>query len=145
MSKRLFKETLKRIRWLCSRCDLSYDLLPKSFGLEQIVPVRRLVFPPKDDFRLCFSLSEELKYLDSFHSDVKAQQKLLRKKDKAFRSQVLEACTKVGMGCFFTKRTRLNPQTYRIYDAVEHEQVLGPNLSASDVWHVLSINHNQVF
>ncbi len=42
VSKRQFKETLKRIRWLCSRCDFSYELPAKRFGLEQTVLVRRL-------------------------------------------------------------------------------------------------------
>ena len=42
MSKRQLKEIFKRIRWLCSRCDFSYELPAKRFGLEQTVLVRRL-------------------------------------------------------------------------------------------------------
>lgn len=42
MGKRQVKEILKQIRRLCSRCDLSYELPPKRFGLEQTVLVRRL-------------------------------------------------------------------------------------------------------
>ena len=42
VSKRQLKEIFKRIRWLCSRCDFSYELPAKRFGLEQTVLVRRL-------------------------------------------------------------------------------------------------------
>lgn len=141
MSKRQFKEALKRIRWLCSRCDLSWELPPKRFGSEQTVVVRRLEFQPKDDFALGFPISEGIKYLESFYSDVRAQQKLDRKKDKAFRYQVLEKCRKAGMGCLFTKRTRLNPPGFRIYDPVDYERVLGPKLTADEVRNLFKIRH----
>lgn len=141
MSKRLFKDTIKRVRWLCSRCDLGYELPPKRFGVEQTILLRRLELPPKDDFALCFSLSEALKYLESFYDDVRAQQKSVRKADKVFRYQVIEACTKIGMCCFFTKRTRLNPPGFKIYNPDEYEAALGPNLSAKAVRALLHIEH----
>ena len=140
MSKRLFKDTIKRIHWLCSRCDLSYDLPPKSFGLEQTILLQYMELPPKE-IPLCLTLSEALKYLESFHSDVRAQQKLVRKKDKAFRSQVLDACTRLSMACSYTKRTRLNPPSYRIYDPAEYANVLGPKLSVDEVQNLFKIKH----
>ena len=47
VSKRQLKETLKRIRWLCSRCDLGYEQPPKRFGWKGVVLVRRLELSPK--------------------------------------------------------------------------------------------------
>ena len=144
MSKREFKDILKRVRWLCSRCDLSYELPPKRFGLEQTVLVRRLELPPKDDFALCFTLSEALKYLESFYNDVRAQQTAVRKEDKDLRSQALDMCTKLNMSCSYTKRTRLNPPTYRLYDPVAYEQVLGKKISAADVQHLFKIKRSDL-
>lgn len=141
MGKRQVKETLKRIRKLCSRCDLSYELPPKRFGVEQTILLRRLELPPKDDFALCFSLSEVLKYLESFYDDVREQQKAVRKKDKDLRSQALDMCTKLNMSCVYTKRTRLNPPSYRFYDPVDYEQALGPKLSVGQVQNLFKIKH----
>lgn len=141
MGKREFKDMIKRVRRLCSRCDLSYELPPKRFGVEQTILLRRLELPPKDDFALCFSLSEALKYLESFYDDVRAQQKAVRKEDKDLRSQALDMCTKLNMSCVYTKRTRLNPPTYRFYDPVDYEQALGPKLSVDQVQNLFKIKH----
>lgn len=141
MGKRQVKERLKRIRRLCSRCDLGYELPTKRFGIEQTILLRRLELPPKDDFALCFSLSEALKYLESFYDDVRAQQKEVRKEDKDLRSQALDMCTKLNMSCVYTKRTRLNPPSYRFYDPVDYEQALGPKLSVDQVQNLFKIKH----
>ena len=141
MGKRQVKERLKRIRRLCSRCDLGYELPPKRFGVEQTILLRRLELSPKDDFALCFSLSEALKYLESFYDDVRAQQKEVRKEDKDLRSQALDMCTKLNMSCVYTKRTRLNPPSYRFYDPVDYEQALGPKLSVDQVQNLFKIKH----
>ena len=141
MGKREFKDMIKRVRRLCSRCDLSYELPPKRFGVEQTILLRRLELPPKDDFALCFSLSEALKYLESFYDDVRAQQKAVRKEDKDLRSQALDMCTKLNMSCVYTKRTRLNPPSYRFYDPVDYEQALGPKLSVDQVQNLFKIKH----
>ncbi len=142
MGKRQVKEILKQIRRLCSRCDLGYELPPKRFGVEQTILLRRLELSPKDDFALCFTLSEALKYLESFYDDVRAQQKEVRKLDKALRLKALRVCTIANMSCIFTKRTRLSPPGFRIYDQVAYEQVLGPNMTGEEVLHVLKINQN---
>ena len=144
MGKRQVKEILKQIRRLCSRCDLGYELPPKRFGVEQTILLRRLELSPKDDFALCFTLSEALKYLESFYNDVRAQQTAVRKEDKDLRSQALDMCTKLNMSCSYTKRTRLNPPTYRLYDPVAYEQVLGPKLSAADVQHLFKIKRSDL-
>ena len=141
MVKRQVKEILKQIRRLCSRCDLGYELPPKRFGVEQTILLRRLELSPKDDFALCFSLSEALKYLESFYDDVRAQQKEVRKEDKDLRSQALDMCTKLNMSCVYTKRTRLNPPSYRFYDPVDYEQALGPKLSVDQVQNLFKIKH----
>ena len=141
MGKRQVKERLKRIRRLCSRCDLGYELPPKRFGVEQTILLRRLELSPKDDFALCFSLSEALKYLESFYDDVRAQQKEVRKEDKDLRSQALDACTRLSMACSYTKRTRLNPPNYKIYDLIEYANVLGPKLSVDEVQNLFKIKH----
>ena len=142
MGKRQVKETLNRIRKLCSRCDFHYEFPPKLFGVEQAILLRRLELSPKDDFALCFTLSEALKYLESFYDDVRAQQKEVRKLDKALRLKALRVCTIANMSCIFTKRTRLSPPGFRIYDQVAYEQVLGPNMTGEEVLHVLKINQN---
>lgn len=144
VSKRELKEILKRIRRLCSRCDLGYELPPKRFGIEQTILLRRLELPPKDDFALCFSLSEGLKYLESFYDDVRAQQKAVRKEDKDLRSQALDMCTKLNMSCVYTKRTRLNPPSYRFYDPVDYEQALGPKLSVDQVQNLFKIKRSDL-
>ena len=143
MSKRQFKETLKRIRWLCSRCDFSYELPAKRFGLEQTVLVRRLELPSKA-IALCFILSEGLKYLEGFYNDVRAQQKAFRKEDKFHQSRILDSCTKLGMACSYTKRTRLNPPSYRIYDPAEYANVLGPKFSVDEVQSLFKIERSDL-
>jgi len=145
VSKRELKEILKRIRRLCCRCDLGYELPPKRFGIEQTILLRRLELPPKDDFALCFTLSEALKYLESFYDDVRAQQKEVRKADKVFRYQVIEACTKLGMRCVFNKRTRLNPPSFKIYNPGEYQEALGPSLSVNAVRSLLQIKHCGIY
>ena len=142
MGKRQVKETLNRIRKLCSRCDFHYEFPPKLFGVEQTILLRRLELSPKDDFALCFTLSEALKYLESFYDDVRAQQKEVRKADKTLLLKALRVCTIANMSCIFTKRTRLSPPGFRIYDQVAYEQVLGPNMTGEEVLHVLKINQN---
>ena len=144
MVKRQVKEILKRIRRLCSRCDLGYELPPKRFGIEQTILLRRLELPPKDDFALCFSLSEALKYLESFYNDVRAQQKAVRKEDNDLRSKVLSICIVTNMGCVYTKRTRLNPPTYRLYDQVSYEHVLGKKLSDVDVQNIFKFKRSDL-
>ena len=144
MGKRQVKETLNRIRKLCSRCDFHYEFPPKLFGVEQAILLRRLELSPKDDFALCFTLSEALKYLESFYDDVRAQQKEVRKEDKDLRSQALDMCTKLNMSCVYTKRTRLNPPTYRLYDPVAYEQALGPKLSVDQVQNLFKIKRSDL-
>ena len=141
MGKRQVKEILKQIRRLCCRCDLGYELPPKRFGVEQTILLWRLELPLKDDFALCFSLSEALKYLEGFYDDVREQQKAVRKEDKDLRSQALDMCTKLNMSCVYTKRTRLNPPSYRFYDPVDYEQALGPMLSVDQVQNLFKIKH----
>ena len=143
VSKRQLKEIFKRIRWLCSRCDFSYELPAKRFGLEQTVLVRRLELPPKA-IALCFSLSEGLKYLEIFYNDVRTQQKAFRKEDKFQQSRILDSCTKVGMACSYTKRTRLNPPSYRIYDPAEYANVLGPKFSVDEVQSLFKIERSDL-
>ena len=145
MGKRQVKETLNRIRKLCSRCDFHYEFPPKLFGVEQAILLRRLELPPKDDFALCFTLSEALKYLESFYDDVREQQKAVRKGDKVFRYQVIEACTKLGMRCVFNKRTRLNPPSFKIYNPDEYQEALGPSLSVNAVRSLLQIKHCGIY
>jgi hypothetical protein len=128
MSKRELKNILKRVRWLCFRCDFNYELTAKQFGLEQTVLLRRKEQPATDD-PLCYPLSEALKYLEGFYNDVRTEQKLIRKEDKALRSQIVQLCTKGAMICSFTKRTRLNPPSVRIYELANYEQALGPKHS----------------
>ena len=144
MGKRQVKETLNRIRKLWSRCDFHYEFPPKLFGVEQAILLRRLELPATDDFIHRFTLSESLKYLESFYNDVRAQQTAVRKEDKDLRSQALDMCTKLNMSCSYTKRTRLNPPTYRLYDPVAYEQVLGPKLSAADVQHLFKIKRSDL-
>jgi len=138
MGKRQVKETLKRIRWLCLRCDINYELTSKSFGEEQAI----LLWRPESDpngVADSYLLSAGLAFLESFYDDLRLIQKELRKADKFLRSQVLYQCTKVNMACAYTKRTRLNPPTYRLYDPVDYEQALGPKLSVDQVQNLFKI------
>ena len=140
MSKRELKETLNRIRKLCSRCDINYELTSKSFGEEQAI----LLWLPEADpngVAGSYLLSAGLAFLESFYDDLRLIQKELRKADKFLRSQVLYLCTKVNMACAYTKRTRLNPPTYRLYDPVAYEQALGPKLSVDQVQNLFKIKH----
>ena len=145
MGKRQVKETLKQIRRLCSRCDLSYELPPKQLGQEQTILIRRLELPPKDDSTVCFPISQSIKYLESYYNDVREQQKEVRKADKVFRYQVIEACTNLGMRCVFNKRTRLNPPSFKIYNPDEYQEALGPSLSVNAVRSLLQIEHCGIY
>ena len=143
MGKRQVKETLKRIRWLCLRCDINYELTSKSFGEEQAI----LLWLPEADpngVAGSYLLSAGLAFLESFYDDLRLIQKELRKADKDLRSQVLYLCTKVNMACAYTKRTRLNPPTYRLYDPVAYEQVLGPKLSVDQVQNLFKIKRSDL-
>ena len=143
MSKRELKERVKRIRWLCSRCDINYELTSKSFGEEQAI----LLWLPEADpngVAGSYLLSAGLAFLESFYDDLRLIQKELRKADKILRSQVLYLCTKVNMACAYTKRTRLNPPTYRLYDPVAYEQVLGPKLSVDQVQNLFKIKRSDL-
>jgi len=134
VSKRQFKDTVKRIRWLCLRCDINYELTSKSFGEEQAI----LLWCPESEsdpngVADSYLLSAGLTFLESYYDDLRLIQKELRKADKFLRSQVLFLCTKVNMGCVYTKRTRLNPPSYRFYDLADYEQVLGLKFSVDEV------------
>ena len=144
MGKRQVKETLNRIRKLCSRCDFHYEFPPKLFGVEQAILLRRLELPATDDFIHRFTLSESLKYLESFYNDVRAQQKAFRKEDNDLRSKVHSICIVTNMGCVYTKRTRLNPPTYRLYDQVSYEHVLGKKISAVDVQNIFKFKRSDL-
>ena len=134
MGKRQVKETLKRIRWLCLRCDINYELTSKSFGEEQAI----LLWCPESEsdpngVADSYLLSAGLTFLESFYDDLRLIQKEHRKADKFLWSQVLDACTRLSMACSYTKRTRLNPPNYKIYDPAEYANVLGPKLSVDEV------------
>jgi len=143
VSKREFKDAVKRIRWLCSRCDINYELTSKSFGEEQAI----LLWRPESDpngVADSYLLSAGLAFLESFYDDLRLIQKELRKADKFLRFQVLYLCTKVNMACAYTKRTRLNPPTYRLYDPVDYEQALGPKLSVDQVQNLFKIKRSDL-
>ena len=145
MSKRQFKDTVKRIRWLCLRCDINYELTSKSFGEEQAI----LLWCPESEsdpngVADSYLLSAGLAFLESFYDDLRLIQKELRKADKDLRSQVLYLCTKVNMACAYTKRTRLNPPTYRLYDQVSYEHVLGKKISAVDVQNIFKFKRSDL-
>ena len=145
MSKRQFKDTVKRIRWLCLRCDINYELTSKRFGEEQAI----LLWCPESEsdpsgVADSYLLSAGLAFLESFYDDLRLIQKELRKADKDLRSQVLYLCTKVNMACAYTKRTRLNPPTYRLYDPVAYEQALGPKLSVDQVQNLFKIKRSDL-
>ena len=143
MSKKEFKDILKRVCWLCFRCDFSYEFLAKQFGSEQTILLRRTELPATDD-ALCYPLSEALKYLEGFYNDVRTEQKVLRKEDKALRSQVKNMCTKGSMGFSFTKRTRLNPPSFRIYELANYEQALGPKFSVDEIRDIIKSMHEEL-
>ena len=140
MGKRQVKETLKRIRWLCLRCDINYELTSKRFGEEQAI----LLWRPESDpngVADSYLLSAGLAFLESFYDDLRLIQKEHRKADKFLWSQVLDACTRLSMACSYTKRTRLNPPNYKIYDPAEYANVLGPKLSVDEVQNLFKIKH----
>ena len=110
MDKRFAKDTIKRIHRRIFQCDLNYELPPKRFGLEQVVLLCRMESDP-NDIADCYSLYDWFTYLESFYTPIRLIQKLLCKKDKAFRSQVCDFSTKAGLGGEFNKRTRLSPRT----------------------------------
>jgi hypothetical protein len=143
MNKRKLKNILKRVSWLCFRCDFNYELPAKQFGLEQTILLKRTELPATDD-ALCYPLSEALKYLEGFYNDVRTEQKALRKEDKALRSQIVQLCTKGAMICSFTKRTRLNPPSVRIYELANYEKALGPKISVDEIRDIIKRMHEEL-